>query len=156
MNDNEIIKQYKSYEPFFKNWYIKRFIGQGGFGKVFEIVRDDFGTQYTSALKIITVSVNEKMKEAMRTEGRTEKDIQQNLRSMMETTVKEIQLMYKLKDNAYVVHYEDHEVEERKDGSGWDIFIKMELLTPIYDYIKQNKGTIKRRELIQLGIFVRH
>ncbi len=29
MNDSEIVKQYRKYEPFFSNWHIKRFIGEG-------------------------------------------------------------------------------------------------------------------------------
>lgn len=36
MNDSEIVKQYRKYEPFFSNWHIKRFIGEGGFAKVFQ------------------------------------------------------------------------------------------------------------------------
>ena len=32
--DNEY---YKRYEPFFGSWHIKRFIGAGSYGKVFEI-----------------------------------------------------------------------------------------------------------------------
>ena len=52
MNDSEIVKQYRKYEPFFNNWHIKRFIGEGGFAKVFEIVRNDFGTEYTSVQMI--------------------------------------------------------------------------------------------------------
>ena len=42
---------YKRYEPFFGEWRIKRFIGAGSYGKVFEIERrDEFDTclLYTS------------------------------------------------------------------------------------------------------------
>ena len=45
MNDNEIIAEYKKYEPFFGSWYIRRFVGEGSFAKVFEIVRNDFGNE---------------------------------------------------------------------------------------------------------------
>ena len=42
---------YKRYEPFFGSWYIKRFIGKGSYGKVFEVERKDaFGTVYTLSL----------------------------------------------------------------------------------------------------------
>ncbi len=34
MNDSEIIAKYKKYEPFFKSWHIKRFIGEGGFANI--------------------------------------------------------------------------------------------------------------------------
>ena len=55
MNDNEIMKQYREYEPFFSHWKLKRFIGEGTFGKVFEITREDFGIEYSSALKINSI-----------------------------------------------------------------------------------------------------
>ena len=50
--DNEY---YKRYEPFFGSWHIKRFIGAGSYGKVFEIERRDFDMVFTGALKAITI-----------------------------------------------------------------------------------------------------
>ena len=38
------INYYKQYEPIFGSWHITRQIGEGSFGKVFEIQREDFGT----------------------------------------------------------------------------------------------------------------
>ena len=49
------ISYYKKYEPIFGSWHIVREIGEGSFGKVFEIEREDFGTTYRAALKAITV-----------------------------------------------------------------------------------------------------
>ena len=152
MNDNEIIKQYKEYEPFFTNFKITNFIGEGSFGKVFEITREDFGLKYCSALKIIHVSVSNAEKQSMRIEGMTERDIQHNLEMIVKSTIKEIELMYKLKGNSHVVQYEDHEIKRLNDNSGWDILIKMELLTSLNRHIQEHKGTITRKEIIQLGI----
>ena len=152
MKDNEIIAKYKKYEPFFGTWYIKRFVGEGGFAKVFEIVRTDFGNEYTSALKIITVSKTKTEIESMRDEGMSDDDIKENLWRIVEDTVKEIQLMYKLKGNLNIVGYEDHTVIEHEDGLGWDILIKMEFLTSLGKYIRANNGHIAKREAIKLGI----
>ena len=46
---------YKKYEPVFGVWRIARLIGEGSFGKVFELEREDFGVTYKAALKAITV-----------------------------------------------------------------------------------------------------
>lgn len=34
---------YKQYEPIFGSWHITRLIGEGSFGKVFEMERQDLG-----------------------------------------------------------------------------------------------------------------
>ena len=50
---------YKQYEPIFGSWRIVRKLGEGSFGKVYEIEREDFGTTYKAALKAITVPASE-------------------------------------------------------------------------------------------------
>ena len=152
MDDNQIIENYKKYEPFFGGWYLKRFIGEGGFAKVFEIVRNDFGKEYVSALKIITVSKTKSEINTLRSEGMTDEDIREYLRGIVEDTVREIQLMYELKGNGNIVGYEDHAVMEHEDGMGWDILIKMEYLTSLSSYIRQNKGRLAKRDVVKLGI----
>lgn len=58
--------------------------------------------------------------------------------------------MSKLKGNSNVVSYEDHKVIEHKGEIGWDILIRMELLTPMMRYIRNNP--MDRSKVIQLGI----
>lgn len=151
MTDNEIIQRYKKYEPFFGSWYIRRFVGEGGFAKVFEIVRNDFGNEYVSALKIITVSKTITEINAMRNEGMSDSEIKESVYSVVEDTVREIQLMYKLKGTKNIVGYEDHLVMEHEDGLGWDILIKMEFLTSLGAYTRNNGGRISKRDIIKLG-----
>lgn len=42
-----------------KHWRLTRLIGEGSFGKVYEGVREEFGTVYRVAIKIITIPQNE-------------------------------------------------------------------------------------------------
>ena len=49
----------------FDNWSIKRKIGEGSFGRVFEIEREDFGQAYHAALKVITVPLHILFQEGM-------------------------------------------------------------------------------------------
>ena len=151
MNDNAMMDQYKKYEPFFGSWYLKRFIGEGSFAKVFEIVRNDFGNEYISALKIITVSKTKTEIDAMKSEGMSGQEIQESLKGIVEDTVREIQLMYKLRGNGNIVGYEDHAVMEHEDGLGWDICIKMEFLTSLSTFIKSGEGSLSRLDIIKLG-----
>ena len=58
--------------------------------------------------------------------------------------------MSKLKGNTNIVSYEDHAVIPHEEGIGWNIYIRMELLTPLFDYIKNHQLSI--RDVICLGI----
>jgi len=45
----------KKYEPLFGSWYADRILGEGSFGKVYSVKKTDFGKEYYSALKVITI-----------------------------------------------------------------------------------------------------
>ncbi|MBR0308395.1 MAG: serine/threonine protein kinase, partial [Mogibacterium sp.] len=63
--------EYRKYEPIFGSWYLSRLIGKGSFGKVYEIVREEYGITYRSALKIITVPQDDDDIRTRMTEGTT-------------------------------------------------------------------------------------
>lgn len=141
---------YKKYEPIFGSWYIDRLIGEGSFGKVFEIRREDFGVTYKAALKTITIPTNQSELRSAMADGMDEASVREYFGSFVQELVREFALMSKLKGNSNIVSYENHQVIEHKDGIGWDILIQMELLTPLNDYI--SKHTITRQDVIKIGI----
>lgn len=134
----------------FENWTISRKIGAGSFGAVYEITRQDFGETYRAALKVITVPQNDAEIDSLRAEGMTEEDIRRYYYSLVEELVREFAIMAKFKGTANVVSYEDHQVLPHPDGLGWDIRIRMELLTPMLTYAQQHP--FARRDVIRLGI----
>ena len=69
------IGYYKQYEPIFGAWRITRLIGEGSFGKVFEMEREDFGVTYKAALKAITVPANESEVREVMAEGMDEASV---------------------------------------------------------------------------------
>lgn len=141
---------YKKYEPIFGSWYIKRKIGEGSFGKVYEIERDELGTVYKAALKTITIpQSNSEIKNIM-ADGMSHKDVTAYYEGIVRDISSECQLMSQLKGNSNIVSYEDHQIIKHKDGIGWDILIRMELLIPINDYMSQNQ--MRTRDVIQMGI----
>jgi len=141
---------YKKYEPFFNCWYIKSLIGEGGFGKVFEIERQEFGVTYKSALKIITIPQSESEIKSVMADGMDEASVITYFKNVVKDIVSEFIIMSKLKGNSNVVSYEDHVVVEHEEGIGWDILIRMELLTPLVDHVQ--KETLTRKDIIKLGI----
>ena len=134
----------------FGKWRIERKIGEGSFGTVYEIRREDFGQVYRAALKVITVPQSETELKNARQEGMDDGSIHTYFYSMVEDIVREFALMSRLKGMTNVVSYEDHEVVPHDDGMGWDILIRMELLTPLLEYAYDHP--FSRRDIIRLGI----
>ncbi len=143
-------KYYKKYEPIFGSWKIKHKIGEGNFGAVYEIEREDFGTKYHSALKAITIPKSQAELDSLVDDGMSAQSTEKYLEQFVEKIVGEFVLMSKLKGNSHIVSYEDHQVIKHKNGIGWDILIRMELLTPLTTYIKST--TLTMRDVIKLGI----
>ena len=143
---------YKRYEPFFGEWRIKRFIGAGSYGRVFEIERrDEFDTVYTGALKAVTIPASQGELDEILADGMDMNGASTYFRDYVKELNREIALMSKLKGHSNIVSYEDHKMFRHEDGVGWDILIRMELLTPITSLLRENR-TFPRRKVIQLGI----
>lgn len=141
-------------ETVFKDWTIDKCIGEGAFGKVYRIIREDFGHTYEAALKVIEVPQAQSEVDAVRNDGMSEQNVTEYFRSVVEDIVDEFALMSRLKGNSNIVSYEDHSVVPKRDGFGWDIYIRMELLTPLFSHIREHKMTV--RDVIQLGIDICH
>ena len=142
---------YKRYEPFWDSWYIKRFIGAGSYGKVFEIEEhDNFGNVYKGALKAITVpSSQDEIDELLA--GMSKENVSTYFDDYVERLNREIVLMSKLTGNSNIVSYQAHKAIRHDNGVGWDILIRMELLTPLNAYIDAN-GPLNEQMVIKLGI----
>ena len=148
---NRMNGQYKIGDIVFDNWKLTRFIGEGSFGRVFEADRmdKDFGSIYKSAIKIITIPQNKDMLKSVRAEGMSNENATAFFRGIVEEIGQEINLMSRLDGTANVVGYKDHTVIPHSEGIGWDILIRMELLTPLFDYI--DKQPLTRDNIIKLG-----
>ena len=145
---------YKKHEPFFGSWHIAKLLGEGSFGKVFEIQREDFGETYKAALKVITVPQNESEVRSVMQSGMDQASVTEYFEGVVKEIVSEFVLMSKLKGNSHVVSYEDHQVIPHEGSLGWDILIRMELLTPLMDYAQKEEFT--RKDVIKLGIDMCH
>ena len=134
----------------FNNWTIKKKLGEGSFGKVFEAEREDFGEVYKSALKVITVPQNDSEYESLMEEGMSEGQARDYFKSVVEDISREIAIMSRLKGTGNIVSLEDHAAFEHSDKRGWDILIRMELLNPLLPFTYEHP--MARRDIIKLGI----
>ena len=131
-------------------WTVTEFIGAGNFGNVYRIERQEYGHTYVSALKELHVPQSQAELDAIRKEGLDEISMTEYFQGMVENIMSEIVLMESLKGNSNIVSYEDHEVVKSDTEIGWDVYIRMELLIPLYDYFQTHTMTVK--DVISMGV----
>ena len=112
-------------------WETVRLIGRGSFGAVYEIERDVFGHKEKAALKVITIPQSASDIEELYDSGYDEASVTATFKSHLESIVNEYSLMREMNGAANVVNCDDFRIVPHDDNIGWDIFIKMELLTPL-------------------------
>ena len=131
-------------------WSITRLLGEGSYGRVFEIERAEFAQTYRAALKVITVPQSRSEITSVISEGMSVSQAETYFHGIVEDLVHEFAIMFKLKGTTNIVSCEDLRVLEHPDGIGWDILIRMELLHPLLPYVYQHP--MARRDIIKLGI----
>ena len=142
---------YKRYEPLWDSWYIKDLIGEGSYGKVFRIEkRDNIGNVSVDALKAITIPSSQDEVDELLT-SMSKEDVSIYFDKYVKDLSREIVLMSDLSGNSNIVNYKEHEVFRHENGVGWDILIRMELLTALNPYITAN-GPLDEQRVIRLGI----
>ena len=128
-------------------------IGHGAYGKVYKIKRSlaGFGEVEYQALKVVSIPLDEDDIDIL-TLGQSEREAKNEYyRSMAEKLAKEATFMSDLQGNPYIVRYYEHAIIPRSDGKvGWDVLIRMELLTPFKDHMAGHGFT--RQDVIRLGI----
>ena len=117
--------------PSWPGWETTRLIGCGSYGAVYEIERDILGSVEKAALKVISIPQNAGDIDEMYGDGYDEESITSTFKSHLKSIVAEYSMMRKMNGSANIVNCDDVRYVQHDDGIGWDIFIKMELLTPL-------------------------
>lgn len=63
-----------------------------------------------------------------------------------------IRSCWRLRGRRNIVSCDDFATKPHEDGIGWDVFIRMELLTPLTTLIKQYAGSIPEEKVIKVGM----
>ena len=137
-----------SFKAIWPDWEIVRLIGQGSSGAVYEIERDVFGHKDKAALKVISIPQKNSDVDDLMSDGYDDASITRHFKSYLQDIVKEYSMMAEMKGCANIVYCDDVKYVQHSDGVGWDIFIKMELLTALPKAIGR---TITDAQTIAIG-----
>lgn len=130
-------------------WTLEKVIGRGSFGVVYRASREYRDIRTYSAIKVITIPQSEAELESLRYEGMTECDTRTYYRNMVDDLIDEVNLMVSLHDTPNIVNIYDFKVIEHEDKVCWNIFIRMELLTPLNIYLSEH--TMSEEDTVRLG-----
>lgn len=130
-------------------WEVVRKIGSGSFGAVYEIRRDVFGREERAALKVLSIPESQEEVEELYAEGYDEASITTHYKEHLGEIVREYSLMLDMKGHTNVVYCDDLKYVPHDDGVGWNIYIKMELLTPL---MKAVGAEYSEAQTVRLGI----
>ena len=117
--------------PLWPGWETVGMLGSGSFGAVYEIRREMFGEEERAALKVISLPRSKSDIAELRSYGYDEDSVSAYYKDHLKNIVSEYSLMRKMNGSANVVNCDDVRYVAHEDGIGWDVFIKMELLTPL-------------------------
>lgn len=133
------------------DWKITGLIGEGSSGAVYKIEREQFGGKEYSALKIITIPQSSSQTEELRSEGYDDDSITERYNGYLQEIMQEYRYMTDLGGNASIVHVDDAEYHLHDDGIGYDVLIRMELLTPLTK-TEIGKKSVSDKEVQRIGM----
>ena len=131
-------------------WHAVDVLGKGSYGSVYRIEKNDYGIVTSSALKVVSIPHDEEETRELESSGMDEESIRTFYKSRLNSIANEIRTMESLKSAPNVVSIEDYYIEEMKDRIGWRIYIRMELLQSLTDYIKK-RGMLTVEEVVRIG-----
>jgi serine/threonine protein kinase len=142
----------KKYEPLWGSWRVDSLIGEGSYGKVYKVKKEEFGVAYYSAVKIISIPQSDAELRQAWSEGMDSASAKSYFHTFVADIVQEVELMSAFRGNSNIVSFEDHKVVEREDEVGWDILIRMELLSSLSEKVTEKLLSVD--EVVKLGIHI--
>ena len=146
------MKQMQDFCPLWGVWYADKMLGRGSFGTVWQMRREELGQVYYAAVKHISIPQSTDEAELLKSEGviSDETSTCKYYDDLVASIMQEIKMMDALKGHTNIVSYEDYMLLPKENQAGYDLFIRMELLTGL-DKWKNERG-MRRSDVITLGV----
>ena len=118
-----------------KEWKVEKRIGRGSFGTVYKCCKEENGEQVYSAIKVISVPGDDvELQGNPSLERMSAEQSKAYYKEIIDGFMREIEILESLKGHPNIVRIDDSKVVETEDGIGWQLFIRMELLTDFNAY----------------------
>ena len=107
------------------------------------------GRKEKAALKVITIPKNDSDVEELYNNGMDTDSVTAYFNEMLSDIIQEYQFMTEIKGHTNIVYCDDIRYIQKDDGIGWNIYIRMELLTPL---VKTIDGPISEEQVVKMGM----
>ncbi len=137
--------------PLWGEWEVEEQLGEGSFGTVWKVRKNVVGGRvYYAAVKHISIPKNESEIRNLVSEGivSDEESAIHYYEHMLQSLSDEIDAMHSVRGYTNIVDYEDHAVIRKKEKIGYDLLLRMELLTPLTARIDQG---MRIEDVVSLG-----
>lgn len=126
-------------------------INAGAFGTVYKAVKENASGQYVRALKHITLPTQKQYNSVLNSMGGDINKANDYFASMLDSIVSEIHILDDLseRNSSNIVRYYENDIVVTEKPRRYDIYILMEYLTPLDEYIEEHPFTVK--DVIALG-----
>ncbi len=134
-------------------YQVKEKIGTGGFGDVYRVERTNIVGKVNRALKVITLPKDNQYLEILNSMGGDYDKTEEYLKNELDRVVDEIRVMSMIaeKDNTHIVSYFENDIE-KTDKNKYNIYILMELMTPLDRWLYENNITVEQAIDVSLGV----
>ena len=129
-------------------------LGSGAFGTVYKVVKTNAAGQYVRALKHITIPTEKQYNSVLNSMGGDVSKADSYFSQMLNNIVSEIRILNDLSEKGvqHIVRYYENDILVTDAPKRYDIFILMEYLTPLEDYIQRENFLV--RDVVKLGLDV--
>lgn len=137
-------------------WNCIRQLGKGSYGNVYEIETVENGNIRKAALKVMSVPQHPEDVQDIYDAGlaSTPQEALDYIENQINIMRSEFDMMAELQGRSNIVEVEEYQIHPHENWPGADILIRMELLTPLHQYMRQTPLT--ETDVVNLGIDICH
>lgn len=127
-------------------------INSGAFGTVYKVVKNNESGEFYRALKHIVIPTEKQYNAVLNSMGGDYSKADDYFAEMLKNIVSEIRILNELseRDSQHIVRYYENDIQITDSPRRYDIFILMEYLNPLENFLLENVLTV--REAINLGL----